>query len=293
MGPVWDAAIHFLCPKTQISIWYATTAGLNFTTRECVFFVFSSSKDGRVHILYSSVDSCGKAWSSVRIMKKIVLSPTPIDLSSLEHALTNLGNKCARARVWLCVCVRACARVYVRARARVCVCVYVCLCAYLKLSSHLFFCLPCLLPPFTVPCNMILARPDEWKYCPYHCSLCLFTIVRSLCGPVVCWVLEQTSLLVTWSLHKMRCIVSCGSTSFPWLVFFPGAPNSSKKGSCTVIKAFTVEPFFQGHFAWFPGWSPWWQILVTKHPSFRATFCETCSFLLPCTWTPDQGAPLL
>ena len=29
----------------------------------------------------------------------------------------------------------------------------------LMLSAHL--CLPCLLPPFTVPCKMVLARPDE------------------------------------------------------------------------------------------------------------------------------------
>ena len=28
-------------------------------------------------------------------------------------------------------------------------------------SSHLFLCPPCLLPPFTVPCKMVLARPDE------------------------------------------------------------------------------------------------------------------------------------
>ena len=33
----------------------------------------------------------------------------------------------------------------------------------LMLSSHLFLCLPCLLPPFTVPCMMVLARPDERK----------------------------------------------------------------------------------------------------------------------------------
>ena len=31
----------------------------------------------------------------------------------------------------------------------------------LMLSSHLFVCLPCLLPPLTVPCKMVLARPDE------------------------------------------------------------------------------------------------------------------------------------
>ena len=32
----------------------------------------------------------------------------------------------------------------------------------LMLSSHLFLCLPCFLPPFTVSCKMVLARPDEW-----------------------------------------------------------------------------------------------------------------------------------
>ena len=31
----------------------------------------------------------------------------------------------------------------------------------LMLSSHLFRGLPCLLPPFIVPCKMVLARPDE------------------------------------------------------------------------------------------------------------------------------------
>ena len=40
----------------------------------------------------------------------------------------------------------------------------------LMLSSHLFLCLPCLLPPFTVPCKMVLARPDERETWPCHCS---------------------------------------------------------------------------------------------------------------------------
>ena len=31
----------------------------------------------------------------------------------------------------------------------------------LMLSSHLFLCQPCLLPPFTVPCKMVLARPIQ------------------------------------------------------------------------------------------------------------------------------------
>ena len=41
----------------------------------------------------------------------------------------------------------------------------------LMLSSHLFLCPPCLLPPLTVPCKMVLARPDERQTWPYHCSL--------------------------------------------------------------------------------------------------------------------------
>ena len=78
----------------------------------------------------------------------------------------------------------------------------------LMFSSHLFLCLPCLLPSFTVPCKMILARPDQRETGPYHCSLRLFTIVRrSSCGPIACWILARTSSLVTWSLYEMCSIL--------------------------------------------------------------------------------------
>ena len=78
----------------------------------------------------------------------------------------------------------------------------------LMLSSHLFLCLPCLLPSFTVPCKMVLARPDERETWPYHCSLRLFAIVRrSSCGPIACWILARTSSLVTWSLYEMCSIL--------------------------------------------------------------------------------------
>ena len=78
----------------------------------------------------------------------------------------------------------------------------------LLLSSHLFLCPPCLLPPFIVPCKMVLARPDERETSPYHCSLRLLTIVRrSSCGPIACWILAWTSSLVTWSLYEMRSIL--------------------------------------------------------------------------------------
>ena len=58
---------------------------------------------------------------------------------------------------------------------------------FLMLSSHLFLCLLCLLPPFSVPCKVVLVRLDEGETCPYHCSLRLFTVVRrSSCGPIAC-----------------------------------------------------------------------------------------------------------
>ena len=76
------------------------------------------------------------------------------------------------------------------------------------MSSHLFLRPPVLLLPFTVPYKMVLARPDERETWPYNCSLRLFTIVRrSLCGPIACWILAQTSSLVTWSLYEMCSIL--------------------------------------------------------------------------------------
>ena len=77
----------------------------------------------------------------------------------------------------------------------------------LMLSSHLFFCLLCLLPPFT-------ARwfgPDlknGRQSIPLQFALVFFTnIRRSSCGPIVCWILAQTSSLVTWPLFEMHNIL--------------------------------------------------------------------------------------
>ena len=50
--------------------------------------------------------------------------------------------------------------------------------------------------PVNVPCKIVLGRPDEWKTCPYHCSLRLFKMVRSLCGLIACWILARTSSLL-------------------------------------------------------------------------------------------------
>ena len=71
----------------------------------------------------------------------------------------------------------------------------------LMLSSYLFFCLPCLLSSFAVPCKMVSARPDEWETCPYHCSLRLFTMVRrSSRGSIACWILARK-----WATHNQKC----------------------------------------------------------------------------------------
>ena len=62
------------------------------------------------------------------------------------------------------------------------------------LSSHLFFCLPRLLPPWTVPCLMVLTSPDDLVMWPYHLSLrCLTVVRRSSWGPMACRVLFRTS----------------------------------------------------------------------------------------------------
>ena len=78
-------------------------------------------------------------------------------------------------------------------------------------------CLPTSSSVFFVffPLWLCLARwfwPDMMnrtqETCPYHCSLCLFTMVsRSSCGPIACWILARTSLSVTWSLYEMRSIL--------------------------------------------------------------------------------------
>ena len=57
----------------------------------------------------------------------------------------------------------------------------------LMLSSHLFS-LPSL-PPLTVPCKVVFARPDDHEMRPYHDSQCFLTIAgKSLCGPGTCFM---------------------------------------------------------------------------------------------------------
>ena len=78
----------------------------------------------------------------------------------------------------------------------------------LILFSHLFSCLPGLLPPVTVPSKMGLTRLDERETCPYHFRFSLITMVRwSSCGPIARWILAPASLLVAWSLYEICSIL--------------------------------------------------------------------------------------
>ena len=67
-----------------------------------------------------------------------------------------------------------------------------------------FLCLPCLLHPFTVPCKMVLARPDEREIRPYHCSLCLFTMIRrgSCCRPDRCDKGSTSVISLNWETYS-------------------------------------------------------------------------------------------
>ena len=74
----------------------------------------------------------------------------------------------------------------------------------LILSSHLFFCLPLFLFPFTVPCRIVFAKPEDLETWPNHLSFRFLTRVRSSSySPMAVLIFLRTSSLVTWSLYEM------------------------------------------------------------------------------------------
>ena len=74
----------------------------------------------------------------------------------------------------------------------------------LILSSHLFFCLPLFLFPFTVPCRIVFAKPEDLETWPNHHSFRFLTRVRSSSySPMAAWIFLRTSSLVIWALYEM------------------------------------------------------------------------------------------
>ena len=91
----------------------------------------------------------------------------------------------------------------------------------LMLSSHLFPCLPCLLFPFTVPCKIVLPDLMNGRY--DHTTAGCVSLLSSGGLRVVHLPNGSWHGLPRWYYGLfMRCVVSCGSTSFPWLLFFFG-----------------------------------------------------------------------
>ena len=93
---------------------------------------------------------------------------------------------------------------------------------FLVFSSHLFLCLPCLLPPFTVPCKMVLARPDERE----ACLPCLNVWTSNCAGLCVAaqpipsaqqrswiWFVRQTWCSWLWKTLRLRDVTIPGMTS--------------------------------------------------------------------------------
>ena len=74
----------------------------------------------------------------------------------------------------------------------------------LILSFHLFFCLPLFLFPFTVPCRIVFAKPEDLKTWSNNRSFSFLIRVRSSSySPVAAWIFLRSSSFVTWSLYKM------------------------------------------------------------------------------------------
>ena len=64
--------------------------------------------------------------------------------------------------------------------------------------------LPLFLFPFTVPCRIVFAKPEDLETWPNHLSFRFLTRVRSsLYSPIAAWIFLRTSSLVTWSLYEM------------------------------------------------------------------------------------------
>ena len=68
----------------------------------------------------------------------------------------------------------------------------------LILSTHLFFCLPLFLFPFTLPFRIVFAKPEDLETLPNHLSFRFLTRVRtSSYSPMSAWIFLRTSSLVT------------------------------------------------------------------------------------------------
>ena len=77
---------------------------------------------------------------------------------------------------------------------------------FLETDFRPIYCSPTSTPPFTVPCNIVLARPAERE--PFSTtSVCLSLRWSGGLRPIAYEILARTSSLVIWSLYEMRSIL--------------------------------------------------------------------------------------
>ena len=94
----------------------------------------------------------------------------------------------------------------------------------LKLSSHLFLWLPLFLFPFTVPCRIVFATPEDLETWPNHLSFRFLTRVwSSSYSPMAAWIFLRTSSLVTWSLYEIFNSLRSHLISKACVLFFNSA----------------------------------------------------------------------
>ena len=77
-------------------------------------------------------------------------------------------------------------------------------CLFFILSSNVFFCLPLFLLPFTVPCRIVFAKPEDLETRPNYIYFSFLTMVRRTSySPTAAWIFLRPSSLVIWSFYKM------------------------------------------------------------------------------------------
>ena len=88
----------------------------------------------------------------------------------------------------------------------------------LMLSSHFFLCLPCLLPPFTMPCKMLLARP-----CKMFKSLKIMAMSAATLHVAVnvCHVINKAIMCGTSIYYTMRQPLCAHHWQFSSVQFSP------------------------------------------------------------------------
>ena len=105
----------------------------------------------------------------------------------------------------------------------------------LILSSHFFFCLPLFLLPFTVPCRVVFAKPEDLETWPNLLSFRLLTRVRSSSySPMAAWICLRTSSLVTWA--KWLFI-------FKWYKFNRGSFHSDGQPFRITLQLLSIKLF--------------------------------------------------